>query len=79
MEEMYVVDQQGNRYGGAAAFQLPDHPVAEALSACPADAYPVHDAALALGLSASRQAALCDCMGKTADACDDGACKVHFK
>lgn len=75
MQQMYVVDRQGNRYGGAAAFRYlsrqlpllwPVAPLVHIPFSLPAWQWLYRQVA-------KRRYAL----GKTGQ-CEDGACKVHF-
>ena len=59
MEEMVVVDQQGNRYGGAAAFRYLTTRLPRLYVLAPLMHIPFTHAALAMGIQASRQAAVC--------------------
>lgn len=77
MDQMYVVDPQGNRYGGAAAFRYLTRVLPKLWVLAPILHIPF---SLPLWQFGYRQVAKRRyLMGKTADACDDGACKVHFK
>jgi len=78
MEEMYVVDQQGNRYGGAAAFKYLTTRLPRLYILAPLIYIPFTMPLWRWGYRqvAKRRYAL---MGKSADACDDGVCKVHLK
>jgi len=78
IEEMYVVDQHGNRYGGAAAIKYLTTRLPRLYLLAPFMHIPFTMPLWRWGYRqvATRRYAL---MGKTADACDDGTCKVHFK
>jgi predicted DCC family thiol-disulfide oxidoreductase YuxK len=78
MGEMYVVDQQGNRYGGAAAFKYLTTRLPRLYILAPLIYIPFTMPLWRWGYRqvAKRRYAL---MGKSADACDDGVCKVHLK
>lgn len=80
MDQMYVVDPQGNRYGGAAAFRYLTTRLPWLYLLAPVLHIPF---TLPLWQWGYRQVAKRRyLMGKTADpadACDDGACAVHFK
>jgi len=78
MEEMYVVDQAGNRYGGAAAFKYLTMRLPRLYLLAPLMHIPFTMPLWRWGYRqiAKRRYAL---MGKSADACDSGACKVHMK
>lgn len=78
MEQMYVVDPQGNRYGGAAAFRYLSRKLPKLWILAPVMHIPF---TLPIWQFFYRQIAKRRylLMGKSADACDDGACKVHFK
>jgi predicted DCC family thiol-disulfide oxidoreductase YuxK len=77
MEQMYVVDQQGHRYGGADAFRHLTTKLPRLYWLAPLMHIPFTAPIWRWGYRqvAKRRYR----MGKTADACDDGACKVHFK
>lgn len=78
MEEMYVVDREGNRYGGAAAFRYLTTRLPRLYVLAPLMHIPFTMPLWRWGYKqiAKRRYAIA---GKSADACDDGACKVHFK
>lgn len=78
MEQMYVVDPQGNRYGGAAAFRYLTRVLPKLWILAPILHIPF---TLPIWQFGYRQVAKHRylLMGKTTDACDDGSCKVHFK
>jgi len=78
MEEMYVVDQQGNRYGGAAAFRYLTTRLPRLYALAPLMHIPFTMPLWRWGYKqvAKRRYAI---QGRTGDACEDGACKVHFK
>lgn len=78
MEQMYVVDPQGERHGGAAAFRyltrlLPRLWLLAPLMHLPFTMWFWHWAYKQVAKRRYRLA------GKTTDACEDGACKIHFK
>lgn len=78
MFQMYLIDPSGQRYAGAAAFRrltrlLPRLWILAPLMHIPFS-LPVWQ--YFYRQVAKRRYLL---MGKTADACDDGACQVHFK
>lgn len=76
MEQMYVVDQQGNKHAGAAAFRYLTTRLPKLYVLAPLLYLPF---SLPLWQWCYRQVAKRRyLMGKSAD-CDDGACKVHFK
>jgi len=78
MAEMYVVDQRGSRYGGAAAFKYLTTRLPRLYLLAPLMHIPFTMPLWRWGYRqvAKRRYAL---RGKTTDACDDGACKVHLK
>lgn len=77
MEEMYVVDPQGGRHAGAAAFRYLTRLLPRLWILAPLLHIPF---SLPLWQWGYRQIAKrrYQLAGKT-DACADGACKVHFK
>jgi len=77
MEQMYLVDPQGHRYAGAAAFRYLSRTLPKLWLLAPLMHIPF---TLPIWQFFYRQVAKRRyLMGKTTDACDDGACKVHFK
>jgi predicted DCC family thiol-disulfide oxidoreductase YuxK len=78
MKEMYLVDQQGNRYAGAAAFRYLTTRLPRLYPLAPLMHIPFTMPLWRWGynLVARRRYAI---QGKTADACDGGTCHVHFK
>jgi predicted DCC family thiol-disulfide oxidoreductase YuxK len=77
MEQMYLIDPQGNRYLGAAAFRYLSRKLPKLWLLAPLMHIPFSLPAWQfLYRQIARRRYL---MGKTTDACDDGACKVHFK
>jgi predicted DCC family thiol-disulfide oxidoreductase YuxK len=78
MEEMVVVDQQGRRHAGAAAFKYLTTRLPGLYLLAPLLHIPFTMPLWRWGYRqiAKRRYALA---GKTAAACDDGGCKVHFK
>jgi predicted DCC family thiol-disulfide oxidoreductase YuxK len=77
MEEMYVVDQDGKRYAGAAAFRYLTTRLPRLYPLAPLMHLPF---TLLIWRWGYRQVAKHRYLaGKTADACDDGSCAVHFK
>lgn len=77
MDQMYLVDPQGNRYGGAAAFRYLTRKLPLLWVLAPVMHIPF---SLPLWQFMYRQVAKRRyLMGKTTDSCDDGSCKVHFK
>jgi predicted DCC family thiol-disulfide oxidoreductase YuxK len=78
MEQMYVVDARGRRHAGAAAFRYLSTRLPRLYLLAPLLHIPCTLPLWQWGYKqvAKRRYLL---MGKTADACDDGACKVHFK
>ncbi|WP_254507998.1 thiol-disulfide oxidoreductase DCC family protein [Anatilimnocola floriformis] len=78
MDQMYVVDPQGNRYGGAAAFRYLSRVLPKLWILAPIMHIPF---TLPIWQFCYRQVAKRRyLMGKTTEeACDDGGCKVHFK
>ena len=78
IEEMFVVDQHGNRYGGADAFKYLTTRLPRLYVLAPFMHIPF---TMPLWRWGYRQVARHRyvLMGKTTAACDDGACKVHFK
>jgi predicted DCC family thiol-disulfide oxidoreductase YuxK len=77
MEQMYIVDSKGNRYAGAAGFRYLSRRLPWLYPLAPVMHIPF---SLPLWQWAYRQVASrrYRLMGKTADACDDGSCSVHF-
>lgn len=77
MEQMYVVDQQGNRYGGAAAFRYLTTRLPRLWPLAPIMYLPF---TLPIWQWGYRQVAKqrYKIAGKKGD-CDSGACEVHFK
>lgn len=77
MEEMYVVDQKGNRYGGAAAFRYLTTRLPRLFALAPLMHIPFTLPIWSWGYRqvAKRRYRL---TGKATD-CDDGACAVHRK
>jgi predicted DCC family thiol-disulfide oxidoreductase YuxK len=77
MEEMYVVDTKGNRYGGAAAFRYLTTRLPKLYVLAPLMHIPF---TMPLWRWGYRQVAKrrYRIAGKTGDACDD-ACRVHLK
>ena len=78
MEEMYVVDQAGNRYGGAAAFRYLTTRLPRLYLLAPIMYLPF---TMPLWRWGYRQVAKRRywIAGKTGEACENDACKVHFK
>ena len=78
MEEMVVVDQKGNRYGGAAAFRYLTTRLPRLYLLAPFMHIPF---SLPLWRWGYRQVAKrrYRIAGKTGEACAGDACKVHFK
>jgi predicted DCC family thiol-disulfide oxidoreductase YuxK len=78
MDEMYVVDQQGRRHSGAAAFKYLTTRLPRLYAIAPLMHLPFTMPLWRWGYKqvAKNRYLL---MGKTADACDDDACKIHFK
>ena len=78
MEQMYVVDQQGNRYGGAAAFRYLTLRLPRLYFVAPLMHLPFTLPLWQWGYKlVARHRYL---FGKLSpDNCEDGACKVHFK
>jgi predicted DCC family thiol-disulfide oxidoreductase YuxK len=78
MEEMYVVDRQGGRYGGAAALRYLTTRLPRLYVLAPFMYLPFTMPLWRWGYKqvAKRRYAI---MGKAADGCDDESCRVHFK
>ena len=77
MDQMYVVDQAGNRYAGAAAFRYLSRKLPKLWLLAPVMHIPF---SLPVWQWGYRQVAKRRyLMGKTTDACDGDACKVHLK
>jgi predicted DCC family thiol-disulfide oxidoreductase YuxK len=78
MEEMVVVDQQGRRHGGAAAFKYLTTRLPRLYVLAPLMHIPFTMPLWRWGYRqfAKRRYAIA---GKTAEACEGDACKVHFK
>jgi predicted DCC family thiol-disulfide oxidoreductase YuxK len=77
MEEMFVVDREGNRHAGAAAFRYLTTRLPRLYPLAPLMHLPF---TLPIWKWGYRQIAKRRYLaGKTQDACDDGSCKVHFK
>jgi len=77
MAEMYVVDRQGHRYGGAAAFRYLTTKLPRLYWLAPLMHIPFTMPFWRWGYrQVAKRRYL---MGKTGDACEDGTCKVHFK
>lgn len=78
MDQMYVIDGQGNRYGGAAAFRYLSRRLPKLWPLAPFMHIPF---TLPLWQWGYRQVARrrYKLMGKTASGCDGDACAVHFK
>jgi predicted DCC family thiol-disulfide oxidoreductase YuxK len=78
MEEMFVVDRQGRRHGGAAAFKYLTRRLPRLWLLAPLMHIPF---SLPLWRWGYRQIAKRRYLlaGKTEDACDGDACRVHFK
>lgn len=78
MEEMFVVDQQGNRYGGAAAFRYLTTRLPRLYLLAPFLHIPF---TLPLWRWGYKQVAMrrYRIAGKTGEKCENEACKVHFK
>lgn len=78
MEEMYVVDRQGHRYGGAAAFRYLTTKLPKLYALAPLMHLPFTMPLWRWGYKqvAKHRYLL---MGKTTDNCDDESCHVHFK
>jgi predicted DCC family thiol-disulfide oxidoreductase YuxK len=77
MEEMIVVDRQGRRHHGAAAFRYLTTRLPRLYILAPLMHIPFSMPLWRWGYKQVAKRRYL--MGKTADACDDGACKVHFK
>ncbi|HZN32230.1 MAG TPA: DUF393 domain-containing protein [Pirellulaceae bacterium] len=78
MEEMYLVDQRGNRYAGAAAFRYLTTKLPRLYALAPLMHIPFTMPLWRWGYKqiARRRYRI---QGKTAEACEDGACRVHLK
>lgn len=78
MEEMYVVDQAGNRYGGADAFRYLTTRLPRLYLLAPLMHLPF---TMPLWRWGYRQVAKrrYKIAGKTGEACEEDTCKVHFK
>jgi predicted DCC family thiol-disulfide oxidoreductase YuxK len=77
IKEMYVVDQHGNRYAGADAFRYLTTRLPRLYPLAPLMHIPF---SMPLWRWGYRQVAKRRYfVGKTAEACDDESCKVHFK
>lgn len=77
MDQLYVVDQAGNRYGGAAAFRYLSRKLPKLWLLAPVMHIPF---TLPLWQWGYRQVAKRRyLMGKTTDTCDGDECKVHFR
>jgi predicted DCC family thiol-disulfide oxidoreductase YuxK len=78
MAEMYVVNQRGNRYGGAAAFRYLTTRLPRLYPLAPLMHLPFTMPLWRWGYRqvAKRRYALAGRMG---EGCDDGSCHVHFK
>jgi predicted DCC family thiol-disulfide oxidoreductase YuxK len=77
MEQMYVVDRRGQRHAGAAAFRYLSTKLPKLYWLAPFMHIPF---TMPLWRWGYRQIAKRRYLaGKTADACDDGACQVHLK
>ena len=78
MEQMYVIDRKGRRHTGAAAFRYLTTRLPRLFLLAPLLHIPF---TLPLWQWGYRQVAKrrYRLMGKTEAACDDGACRVHFK
>ena len=78
MEEMVVVDRQGNRYGGAAAFRYLTTRLPRLYLLAPLMHIPFTLPLWSWGYKqvARRRYRIA---GKTGEGCEDEACKVHFK
>lgn len=77
MDQIYLVDPAGHRYAGAAAFRYLSRTLPKLWILAPIMHLPF---TLPIWQFCYRQVAKRRyLMGKTTDACDDGACKVHFK
>jgi predicted DCC family thiol-disulfide oxidoreductase YuxK len=77
MEEMVVIDRQGRRHHGAAAFRYLTTRLPLLYILAPLMHVPFSMPFWGWGYKQVAKRRYL--MGKTADACDDGACKVHFK
>jgi predicted DCC family thiol-disulfide oxidoreductase YuxK len=77
VEEMVVVDRQGRRHHGAAAFRYLTTRLPRLYILAPLMHIPFSMPLWHWGYKQVAKRRYL--MGKTADACDDGACKVHFK
>lgn len=76
MQQMYVIDQQGNRYGGATAFRYLTRRLPRLWLLAPLLHMPF---SLPLWQWGYKQVAKRRFkMGRT-DICDDGACEVHLR
>jgi predicted DCC family thiol-disulfide oxidoreductase YuxK len=77
MDQMYVVDQRGNRYGGAAAFRYLSRKLPRLWLLAPLLHIP---GTLPIWQWGYRQVAKqrYKLMGKK-DACESGACEIHFR
>lgn len=78
MDQMHVVDRHGQKYRGAGAFRYLTTRLPRLFLLAPLLHIPF---SLPLWQWGYRKVAAnrYKLMGKTADACDDGACQVHFK
>ena len=76
MEQMFVVDQQGHRYGGAAAFRYLTRRLPRLWPIAPLMHIP---GSLPLWQWCYRQVARRRYLLKPQQQCDDDACKVHFR
>ena len=77
MAAMYVVDREGRRHGGAEALRYLTTKLPRLYWLAPLMHIPF---TMPLWRWGYRQVAKRRyLMGKTADACQDGTCKVHFK
>jgi predicted DCC family thiol-disulfide oxidoreductase YuxK len=78
MKEMYVVDQQGGRHAGADAFRYLTTKLPRLYVLAPLMHLPFTMPLWRWGyrLVANRRYGIA---GKAADACEDEACRIHFK
>lgn len=77
MEQMYLIDPTGQRHSGAAAFRYLTRTLPKLWLLAPMMHLPC---SLPIWQFCYRQIAKRRyLLGKTESACDDGACKVHFK
>lgn len=77
MDAMYVVDRAGHRHGGAEAFRFLTTRLPRLYWLAPLMHIPFMMPLWRWGYKQVAKRRYL--MGKTADACDDGACKIHFR